>query len=56
MPYILEADPKKRNHYWVVTKPTGRRHSILSLPKRVAEKQMMALYAIEAGYKLKRKK
>lgn len=55
MPYVLVKDPKKKNHYWVVTEPTGRKHSILSLPKSVAMKQMSALYAVEGGYKMKRK-
>jgi hypothetical protein len=55
MPYKLRKSPNK-NLYWVVTKSTGRKHSIKPLPKSRAKKQMAALYAIEKGYTLKNRR
>ena len=55
MPYELK---KKRGveRYWVITKATGKKHSIEPLPKARAEAQMKALYAAEGGYILGKKK
>jgi hypothetical protein len=49
MPYKLRKAPG-RNLYWVVSKETGRKHSLEPLPKSHAEAQMKALYARESGY------
>jgi hypothetical protein len=43
MPYMLRKAPK-RELYWVITKETGRHHSIEPLPKEDAIAQMRALY------------
>lgn len=48
-PYMLRKAPK-RDLYWVVTKATGKKHSIEPLPREVAERQRRALYARESGY------
>ena len=48
-PYKLRKAPG-RNLYWVVSKETGRKHSLEPLPKSHAEAQMKALYARESGY------
>lgn len=55
MPYALRKAPK-RDLYWVVTKPTGEKHSKDPLPRARAEAQMRALYAAEGGYTLGKKK
>ena len=41
MPYALLKGP---GGYWVVTKDTGRKHSLKPLPKEKALAQMRALY------------
>jgi hypothetical protein len=55
MPYVLLADRKRPGRFWVQTESTGRLHSIQSLPKKRAQAQMRALYAIEHGYTLRNK-
>jgi hypothetical protein len=50
MPYVLRKAPKK-DLYWVVSKPTGKKHSADPIPKDKAEAQMRLLYALESGYK-----
>ena len=45
MPFtLLQVSPRR---YFVITKSTGRRHSLKPLPKSVAEAQLRALYAAE---------
>jgi len=48
MPYKLRKAPK-RDAYWVVTKDTGKKHSIEPLPLEKAKAQMRALYASMNG-------
>jgi len=55
MPYVLLADARHPGRFWVQTESTGRLHSIHSLPRKRAERQMRALYAIEHGYTLRNK-
>ena len=45
MPYQLSQVSPRR--YFVITKSTGRKHSLKPLAKSVAEAQMRALYASE---------
>lgn len=54
MPYKLRKAPKKEL-YWVVNKETGKKHSKEPLPRKRAEAQMRALYAVESGYTLRGK-
>ena len=56
MPYVLMKDPKKKDHYFVVTEATGVKHSAKGLPLARAQSQLRLLYAVEHGYKLKKKK
>lgn len=49
-------DPKKKDHYFVVTEATGVKHSAKGLPLARAQSQLRLLYAVEHGYKLKKKK
>lgn len=49
MPYKLRKAPR-RELYWVITKATGKKHSIEPLPLKRAEAQMRSLYARESGY------
>ena len=44
MPYALRKAPKQ-DKYWVITKATGKHHSMMPLPKADAEAQMRAIYA-----------
>jgi len=46
MPFVLRKAPR-RELYWVVTKATGKKHSIEPLPLKRAEAQMRSLYARE---------
>jgi hypothetical protein len=46
MPYALRKAPRQ-DKYWVVTKATGKHHSMMPLPKADAEAQMRAIYASE---------
>ena len=46
MPYKLRKAPR-RELYWVITKATGKKHSIEPLPLKRAEAQMRSLYARE---------
>jgi hypothetical protein len=55
MPYKLRKAPR-RELYWVVSTETGKKHSLEPLPKARAESQMKALYAVEGGYILGKKK
>lgn len=55
MPYVIEP-AKQKGKYYVVTESTGVKHSKKGIPKERAEAQMRLLYAIENGYKLKKKK
>ena len=55
MPYKLRKAPKQ-DKYWVVSKETGKKHSEEPLPRARAEAQMRALYAVEGGYVLGKKK
>ena len=50
MPYALRKAPK-RDLYWVVSKPSGEKHSQEPITKKKAEAQMRLLYAVESGYK-----
>ena len=52
--YKLRKAPK-RELYWVVGEG-GKKHSLEPLPKARAEAQMRALYAVEGGYVLGKKK
>lgn len=52
MPYHLTC---KRNKCFVVG-PRGNRHSKKRLPRKRAVSQMRALYAVEHGYKLTRRR
>lgn len=54
MPYKLRKAPNQ-DKYWVVGKD-GSHKSIEPLPKARAEKQMKALYAVESGYQLGKRK
>lgn len=49
MPYSLRKAPK-RDLYWVVSKPSGKKHSEEPISKKKAEAQMRLLYAVESGY------
>jgi hypothetical protein len=55
MPFFLRKAPK-RDLFWVVSKPSGKKHSTDPIPKPRAEAQMRALYAAEGGYVLDAKK
>lgn len=52
MPYKL-VKSRGKNAYFVVTAASGRKHSLSPLPRRRAEAQMRALYAVENGYILR---
>lgn len=52
MPYELKHSGKG---YFVVTEPTGKKHSKKPLSKEKAMKQMKALYAVMGGYTLRKK-
>ena len=55
MPYKLRKAPNQ-DKYWVVSKETGKKHSMEPLPKPKAEAQMRALYRAEGIEKDKGKK
>jgi hypothetical protein len=46
MPYYIRKAPN-RDLYWVVTKATGKHHSLDPIPFKRAERQMKALYRAE---------
>ena len=45
MPYKLRKAPK-RDLFWVVSKPSGKKHSTDPIPKPRAEAQMLSLIHI----------
>lgn len=55
MPYSIVPDPKKKGYATVITEATGVKHSKKSLPMARAQAQVRLLYAVEHGYKLKKK-
>jgi hypothetical protein len=58
MPYALRKAPRQ-DKYWVITKATGKHHSMMPLPRADAEAQMRAIYAstgTEPSQQIKKRK